>query len=311
MPHEIERVLAAAAGTVWAIDPAKGLEIANLLALRAGGEPRAWTDDEAGEPKAQIAQAVDGRRGPVHILRLHGVVFPRASMMSDISGGQSLEQFGRAFDEAAADERAAAIVIDVDSPGGSTALVEETAAKVFGARRADRPIVAVADTMAASAAYWIASAADQIAAAPSAGVGSIGVYTLHDDMSAMMETLGVDRTVIKSGPRKIENNPWGPLEDSAKAALQDNVAETYRAFTSDVARFRGVSASVVRADPESEDRHYGGGRYYGARQARQYGMIDRIATLETVVADLADGKRLRRPGSRRAEIRRRRLALGG
>jgi len=306
MPHEIDRILGAVSATAWAIDPAKGYEIANMLALRATHQPRAY-DGEA--PKAAaIAAQVDGRKGRIHILSLHGTIFPKADMLSEMSGGVSLVKFGRAFDEAAADENAAAIVLDIDSPGGSVGLVEEMAAKIFAARRENRPIIAVANLMAASAAYWIAAAADQIVAPPSGRVGSIGVYTMHDDLSERLAMEGVDRTLIFDGARKVELAPYGPLEDSARAEVQRSVAATYRNFTGDVARFRSVQASVVRADPESSDAHYGGGRAYDAREARRLGMIDRLATMEEVLADLTKGK-MPRTTKRRASLERQKIAL--
>lgn len=307
MPHEITRVLAAAAGSVWAIDPSKGMEIANMLALRAAGQPRDWAGDQSAA--MPISQSFEGRRGTVHVLQLHGTIFPRANMMTEMSGGATLTAFGRAFDEAAADERASAIVLDIDSPGGVVTLVEETAAKIFAARRPDRPIVAVANHMAGSAAYWIASAADQIVAPPSAVVGSIGVYTMHDNLAGALELAGIDRTTIHEGARKVETLPYGPLDDAARRFLQSSVADTYRSFTGDVARFRGVAPAVVRADPESADAHYGGGRAYHARQARQLGMIDRVASMDEVLSDLAQGKRLPRRGGRRANLRGRKMAL--
>lgn len=188
-------------------------------------------------------------------------------------------------------------------------MVQETAAKIFAARRADRPIIAVANHMAASAAYWLASAADQIVTPASGDVGSIGVYTMHDDLTGALEQAGVARSMIFEGPRKVEGHPYGPLEEDARRALQDSVAETYAAFTSDVARFRGVAASVVRADPVTSEAHYGGGRVYSGKRALRLGMIDRVATMDEVLADLAQGRRMPRRGARRAALRRRRMAL--
>ncbi len=306
MPYEIERILGAVSATVWAIDPDKGYEIANMLALRAGHLPRAF--DAGDQQAAPVATQLDGRKGRIHVLSLHGTIFPKADMMSEMSGGVSLVKFGRAFDEAASDETAAAIVLDIDSPGGAVGLVEETAAKVYGARREGRPIIAVANLMTASAAYWIAAAADQIVAPPSGRVGSIGVYTMHDDLSERLKAEGIDRNLFHDGARKVELSPYAPLSDEARAQLQRSVSATYRSFTGDVARFRKVQASVVRADPEATDTHYGGGRAYDAREARRLGMIDRVATMDEVLADLTRGK-LPRSTKRRAALERHRIAL--
>ena len=299
MSHEIDRILAAAADRTWLIDEAKAAEIVNLLALRAQtGGPGAWDGEENAPTYA--AEPIEGRRGTVHVLRLDGVIMPRGGMMARMSGGASLEQFGRAFETAAADGDAQAIVIGVDSPGGVIDLVEETAARVFAARRPGRPIIAVADTLAASAAYWIASAADELVVTPSGSVGSIGVYGMHDDLSKALEMRGIARTLIRSGPRKAEG-AVGPLDDAALRHRQASADYAYEMFVASVARHRGVPKSVVRADPESAERHFGGGRAYHARDAVRLGMADRIATMEETLRRVAHG---RRPvGSRTARAR--------
>jgi len=278
MPHEIDRILSAAASRPWFIEPRKAHEIVNLLALRAENRPRAWDGER---PQPQAAEVVEGRRGNVHVVKLHGTIMPRATMMADMSGAASLDRFQRAFRTAAQDDSAAAIVIEVDSGGGLIDQVPETAAMIYAARRAERPIIAVANTMAASAAYWIAAAADEIVVTPSGLVGSIGVYMVHDDMSAALEEAGIARTFIFEGPRKVEANPFAPLDDEARAALQAEVRYSYTLFTSDVARFRNVSVAVVRADPESAERHFGGGRVYHARDATLFASTTKPSFLST------------------------------
>lgn len=301
MSHEIAHVLRAASTGVWLIDAAKAEQIVAFLQLRAAGHTAGW---DGARPEAARREVIQGQRGPVHVLPLHGTIMPRANMMSEMSGGASLQKFQRLFQEAASDPQAAAIVLDIDSPGGMVDLVPETAAMIHAARRADRPIVAVANTMAASAAYWIAAAADEFVATPSATVGSIGVYQMHDDMSEALAARGVRRTMISAGPRKVEGNPFQPLDDDALAALTAEVQQFYGMFTKDVARFRGVPEAVVRADPVTADRHFGGGRAYLADTAKRLGMIDRVATFNDTVMRVASGRR-----SRRASVARERLRL--
>lgn len=298
MPHDIDRVLNLAAGHVWMIDQAKAREIAAFLALRADGAS-SW--DQEPKPVAYAGEPVSGRRGPVHVLRLHGTIMPRAGMMSRMSGGVSMEAFQQAFRAAAEDSTAQAIVLDVDSPGGIVDLVPETAAMVYAARRADRPIVAVANTMMASAAYYIGSAADEIVVTPSGDVGSIGVYGMFDDMSEAFKMRGVNRTVIRSGPRKAEG-AFGPLDDEARAHFQAGADAAYDMFVQAVARHRGVSAAVVRADPEKEAAHFGGGRAYSAREAVRLGMADRVDTFENTLMRVAQGRRSRRTSAARARL---------
>lgn len=286
MAHEINRVLRAFAMQPLFIEAAKGQQIAEILALRAANGPRAdaFTDTPASQPESS-------QTGSVAIIKLYGPILPRAEAVTDISAPAALlTKFQAAFRSAANDPSVAAIVLDIDSPGGQADLVPETVAMIRGARRDGRPIVALADTLACSAAYWIACGADSISVTPSGMVGSIGAYVLHQDVSEALQAAGIKMTFIKEGPRKTEGNSFEPLDDAAKAWLQSVVKDCYDMFVSDVAKSRGVPASVVRADPETSDKHMGGGRSYPAKEALSLGMVDRIETLDQLVSRLQRGR---------------------
>lgn len=300
MAHEIDRVLRAFSSEVWLIEPAKAEQIVAMLEFRAFSGPRA--EPYRNEPAP--AAAVSETRGRVGVISLYGTIVPRAESVQDVSQtAAKLTEFQRVFRTMAADPNVSAIVLDVDSPGGSVALVPETAAMIRAASKPERPIVAVANSLAASAAYWIASAADELVVTPSGMVGSIGVYTVHQDLSEQLTQRGVRMTMISAGPRKVEGNPFEPLGAEARAALEERVVSAYQMFTADVAKHRGVPVSVVRADPEKAERHFGGGRSYGAARAVELGMADRVATLDDTIA------RLSRGSGRRASTERRRMAL--
>lgn len=306
MPHDLDRFLAACAREPWLIEPGKAEELVAVMRLRlASGAAFAQQDLPPAPPMSLAASDVTpGASGNVRVLRLQGTILPRAGMMSAMSGAVSMEEFGRAFRQAAEDPGVSALVLDVDSPGGRVDLVQETARTIHAMRREGRPIIAVANTLAASAAYWLASAADELVVTPSGMVGSIGVYTVYQDASRGLRAAGIDTTVISEGPRKAEG-VHGPLDDAAKAALQARVRVAYDAFTKDVAKFRKVPVAVVRADPETAEAHFGGGRAYGAEQAVRLGMADRVASLDEVLTGLTRRTR----GGRSAAAARARLAL--
>ncbi|AEH88187.1 S49 family peptidase [Mesorhizobium opportunistum] len=286
MAHEIDRVLRAFASDAWFIDPRKADQLAAMLLFRNQNGPRSEPFRAA---PADRPASLD-QRGSVAVLRIVGPILPRAEAVVDVSQPAALmTDFRRAFSQVANDAGVSAIVIDIDSPGGRVDLVPETAAMIRSARRDGRPIVAVANTIALSAAYWIASAADEIVVSPSGAVGSIGVYTVHEDMSAALEAEGVKVTMISAGPRKVEGNPFQPLDEAGLASLLGNVTTFYGMFAGDVAKGRGVPVSVVKADPESSDKNFGGGRAVLAQEALKLGMVDRVATLEETVARLAKG----------------------
>ena len=303
MAHEIRRVLRAFASQPWFIDPRKAEQIVAALELRATMGPRETPYRAAGAERPPVQESA----GRIAIVRLYGPIYPRAEALEDVSQTAALlSKFRESFMAVANDPNVTAIVLDIDSPGGLVDLVPETAAMIRGASRDGRPIVAVANTLAASAAYWIASAADELVVTPSGEVGSIGVYMVHEDVSDFMESMGVRVTFISEGVRKVEGNPFEPLGDEARKALQANVKYFYDLFVSDVAKHRGVSREVVRADPENAEAHFGGGRVYPAAQAVKLGMADRVDTLDNTIARLQRGNR----GSRRnADTARRRLAL--
>jgi signal peptide peptidase SppA len=308
MAHEIDRILAAAGRGPWFIQPEKAEEIVNALLLRAELGPRA-TAAYPDRTSVAMADAVHQAGRVVRVVRLHGAIVPRGNMMSDVSGAVSLDRFGAAFRQAAAAPDTAAIVLDIDSPGGQIDLVPETVAMIRAAAREDRPIVAVANTLAASAAYWIACACGEIVATPSGQVGSIGVFRVHDDLSARANRDGLKRSYIFEGPRKVEGNPFEPLGQEARMAMQAQARAIYGMFTRDVAKGRGVPVSVVEADPETAERHMGGGRSYLAAEAVRLGMADRVATLDDTIARLARGARGGTGRSARASTELRRMAL--
>ena len=160
----IDRLAAYAAGVPWAIHRPRLLRIAALLSMRTTGE--AWDESEiadaiAGRTERRHGGRLDRRSASsgsvasgitIGVISLVGVMQHRADLMMETSGGTSLQRFNASLSEAIANEDIAAIVLDIDSPGGEAAGVEESAALVAEAA-AHKPIVAVANTMAASAAY--------------------------------------------------------------------------------------------------------------------------------------------------------------
>lgn len=219
----------------------------------------------------------------VAILPLFGTIFPRANMMTDVSGATSAERFGAEFSALVNDPDIGAIVLDINSPGGQVNGIAEVANRIFEAR-GKKPIVAVANHLMASAAYWIGSAADEIVATPDADVGSVGVFAVHQDMSKALEQDGVKITIIKEGKYKTEGNPYEPLSEDALANIQARVSDSYDGFVHALARHRGVKPDDVR-------NGYGEGRVVGAQQAIRLGMADRIETFDQTVTRLLNQMR--------------------
>lgn len=268
----------------WAILPSKLAQISQLLVFRAnGGKYTNQEIDDVLEAEELLSHYAARRKdspqqkgGKVAIIPLYGVITPRADVFSDMSGGTGMDQFMQAMSQAAADPSVSSIVMDVDSPGGQVDMVPEAAALIRQIRN-KKPVTAVANTMAASAAYWLASQASTLLVSPSAEVGSIGVYAAHNDLSEAQAKLGVKTTLISAGKFKTELSPFEPLSEEARGYVQDQVNEYYSMFTKDVANGRGVSATEVRTG-------FGEGRMVTAQRAVQAKMADGVDTFDTAVS---------------------------
>lgn len=151
------------------------------------------------------------------------------------------------FAAAMADSEVRAILFDINSPGGDASGVFDLADEIAAARGQGKRIVAVANDMALSAAYAIASAADMIFLPRLGFVGSIGVWTMHVDISEALEKMGVEVTLIFAGARKIDGHPFGPLPDAVKERIQARIDRTHSLFIDTVAANRNLDANAVRA----------------------------------------------------------------
>jgi signal peptide peptidase SppA len=171
---------------------------------------------------------------------------------------------------ALADPKVKTIDLVIDSPGGAVIGLPETHAAIREANRI-KPVRAFVPGIAASAAYWLASAASTITLTPSGQVGSVGVLDIHADISKSLENQGVALTVVTAGPHKAERAPFTPLSDDARAHIQSGVDEWYGEFLRDVRRGRGARVAA--------NSDFGGGRMLTAKQALQAGMVDFVQAL--------------------------------
>ena len=243
---------------------------------------------EEKEAKSPVAARGVMASGGIAILSLRGMITPRGSILQMLfgGGGGGLQAFRAGLRQAVASPDIGAIVIEVDSPGGSISLLAETAAEIREARK-EKTVIAVANVQAASAAYWLAAQASELVVTPSGSVGSVGVLMLHEELSKRAEDLGIGLTLISAGKFKTEGNRFEPLSEEAREHFQELCDEGYDAFVADLAKGRDVSTTVVKRD-------FGEGRMVLARAAVSAGMADRVDTLENVIGKLARGSRARR-----------------
>ena len=278
-------VLSEFLSTPWAMMPDRLQTIAGVLARWSSGQsPDDHTQFQINTDRVlrttRKQYAADQSSGGIAVLPLYGVVTQRGNMVDNISGpgATSTEQFSAALRQLLADDSVSQILIDIDSPGGSVYGVAELADEIFQAR-AQKPIVAIANSLAASAAYWIGCSANEFYVTPGGEVGSIGVWQAHQDFSKAFDEAGIKTTLISAGDYKVEGNPYAPLDPEAQAFMQSRVDDYYQAFVKAVAKGRGVSNSEVTAG-------MGQGRVLGAQTAESQRMVDGVTTFERLLGSL-------------------------
>lgn len=267
----------------WAIVPEKLLEIQGIYAAHIRGETIdiAAVEARIGKPLANDDQGYVIRSG-VAIIPVSGVIGKKMNMFSEISGGASTQLIARDIEAALADPNVNSILLHIDSPGG-TVDGTQTLADVIRSAGEQKPVVAYADGLMASAAYWIGSAAAEIVASSSTTqIGSIGVVTSHTDISGAESARGIKTTEISAGKYKRLASRYAPLTEEGAALIQDQVDQIYSIFVDAVAENRVTSSEQVLTDMAD-------GRVFLAAEARDRGMIDYIASLDATIQNMAAG----------------------
>lgn len=213
--------------------------------------------------------------GGIALLPVMGTLVQRSSWMDAASGMTGYPSIASKLDAALNDPDVKGILLEVDSGGGEASGVFDLADKIFAARD-QKPIWAIANEQAYSAAYAIASSAEKLVLPRTGGLGSIGVIALHVDQSAKNEKAGLTYTAIHAGAKKNDLTSHKPLSDGARADLQAEIDRLYGLFTDTVARNRGLSVDVVKATEAG---------LMNPDQAVASGFADSVATLEQTIAD--------------------------
>lgn len=235
----------------------------------------------------------------IAIVPVTGTLVARSGYLAAASGLMSYGDIGDAVEAAANDPRVRGIVLDIDSPGGEVGGLFDLVDRIAAIRRTcGKPIHAVANEAALSAAYAIASVADSITVTQTGEVGSVGVVAVHVDESAADAKAGLTWTFVHAGECKVDGNPHAPLSSRARADIQADVDRLYARFVALVATGRNVMPEAIRATEAGISR---------GEQAVRAGLADRVGTLRQAVgklaADLARKPIPRAPGAHRSPIR--------
>jgi signal peptide peptidase SppA len=232
-------------------------------------------EDARGRPKP-YRRTAEGTA----IITVVGELVNRGAYVGASSGVVSYEGIKFQLLQAAADERTKNILLDIESPGGEAVGAFEVAAIVRQVR-AEKPVVAVVNGLAASAGYALASGASRIVTMPTGISGSIGVVMLHLDFSKFLATAGVKPTFIFAGANKVDANQYEPLPDDVRERLQTEIDSFYEQFVETVAAGRKSLKPPMIKDTEA--------RVFKGQDALDVGLADEVGTFEEVLADLSRG----------------------
>ncbi len=220
--------------------------------------------------------------GSTALITIDGPLVNRGAWIDANCGLTSYEGVVAQVREAEADSSIKSVILDINSGGGEATGMFAAAAAIRKLAKA-KYVVAVVNDLAASAAYGLASAADEIVISPTSIVGSIGVVMLHLDRSAEMAAKGVRPTLIYSGAHKVDGNPFEELSEKVRAAMQRDSGAIYDRFLETVALGRGtrLTAAAARATEA---------KIYIGLDAIAAGLADRFGTVEEILAELSAKK---------------------
>jgi len=272
------RFLTHCLSTPWAMEP-------TAMSLYAAVLSRAYANREGVDVQAAVAaeapfaaapvRSSGGKQGQIAVIQVFGPIVQRASQLGMCENGVGADDISKALSSAMSDETVGQILLEFDTPGGSVFGVGELADQIRS-MRPTKPIVGISNSLAASAGYWMLSQCSEAYCTPGGMVGSIGVFTAHQDISKALDEAGVKVTLISAGKYKTEGSPFSPLDEEAKASTQASVDGYYSMFTNGVAKGRGVPIDSVR-------NGMGQGRCLSADDALAQNMIDGVATFADVV----------------------------
>jgi len=278
-------VLNAITSATWAIEPASLARIIGIVEDHASLSKEEWderltaVEKQRGRPLSNERKGVSMRDGGVATIEVVGPIVRRADLFSQVSGMTSIDTLAKDFGAALDDRTVKAIVLAIDSPGGEVTGVAEFADMIRSARPGPttKPVVAYVGGMAASAGYWLASAAERVVCDSTALLGSIGVVQAVRDPSR--DRGGTIEFVSSQSPHKRPD----PTTGTGAAQIQNVVDAMAGVFVAAVARNRDVSEETVLAD-------FGGGGLFVGQAAVAAGLADRVGSYESVIADLAAGR---------------------
>lgn len=275
--------------TVWAIEEGALEQIYTIL-----NEHHRGIRYDVDEIEAKIGKKLaNTTRGitmvdNVAVIPIIGTIAPRMNLFSAISGGVSAETLVKDIETALEDSEVDAIVLKIDSPGGTVNGTKQVGDLIYSSRGIKPIYTHVASTMA-SGALWIGTSAERVSAIDTADIGSIGVVMSHYDYSKADEKAGIKRTFLTAGKFKRLVNDAEPLSEEGRKYMQELLDDYYKLFVEAVAQNRGTSTTKVLEDMAD-------GKMFLASKALDKGIIDAIEPIEETIRLAAEAAEKRMEG---------------
>jgi signal peptide peptidase SppA len=248
---------------LWAIRPEA---VETVLQLFSPRKHQGWAEGWDVAKPSVLDKGTGNTATKVAVIPIRGVLTKDGPAWI----GTNYDAITSALESAGSDSAVKRIVLAVDSPGGEVTGLPETAALLASVAK-QKPVSAIVEGTAASAAYWLASQASDITLTPSGEVGSVGVRMMHADVSKMLDDAGIKITEMSSGDFKTEWSPYKPLSEEAKTDMQTKLSAMHNEFIKDVAAGRAGRASV-----EIRRNRFGEGRMFRSSEAMTHGLVDKI-----------------------------------
>lgn len=237
----------------WVIVLLAALILASSLALF-------WRGGSLGRAKSEVA-----------VVHVEGVIMGGNGQGGLFSETAGIDKIVRQLHAARDDEHVRAVVLRINSPGGSAPASQELGEEIKKLRRQGKPVVTSMGDVAASGGYWLAACTDKVYANPTTLTGSIGVYVPYANWEELYKKIGIRQEKIKSGAHKDILSPERQMTLEERLLIQEMVDDIYRQFIQVVVEGRGL--------PEEKVRVLADGRIYTGHQALQAGLVDELGTL--------------------------------
>ncbi|ADL11562.1 signal peptide peptidase SppA [Acetohalobium arabaticum] len=215
----------------------------------------------------------------IAVINIHGPISVGGTQEVLSTSQTNASEVIKQINEAKDNKKIKALLLRVNSPGGSSAASDEIYRELKKFKKTGKPVVISMGDIATSGGYYISAIADQIYANPSTITGSIGVIMQFKNLQDLYDKLGVDSITFKSGPYKDIGNPDRKLTAEEKELLQNMVDEVYQEFLTAVAEGRSMSKSKVEKLAD--------GRIYNGRKAKKLGLVDEMGTFYDAVKTTA------------------------